>query len=1278
MRRSRHLAVALVAVGAILGSALPATASGGPAPDVSATGEAPPPTAPAARGAVASRAAVGQTTTYTDDAGRTVFRVDDGFDLDQYLYRGPLTFSFDIDRSYGPVDEHGHPAPGNLLYGKSMLLTMRAWDVDEAQGEVDDVRFNGNLLVPGQLSGANNQWATDTFDVFASWLHLPTPDNPRGTNTVQIDVDRNNGGWAVEIDWAELRPYVPHSSVRPVVLAHGITDNGAGAARSGMWRFDDYLQETVPGLRNRTSSPPMTLNGSIADNVAILADAVDDLVDDEPTNQVDVVAHSMGGLDARQYAFDNPGRVRNLVMVGTPNGGAELAVALCALRMNKKFPTSVVGWLARDAAPEFGDCDGPDNGLYQLLPAYVRDVFNRQVPDRPGVNYQTIAGRKGGPGSVITDGFGPGILGEDDGTVSVASVRWLSVADDEHPGLHFSVHPTVDRDHMGLIHQRDGKAPLSFAQTACEIAYYEVDFCPLPYTLDGTETADEVSSRRAVAPEAAARAQVGVGPAAVVEAGQSVQLPVDVAAGEHAGLTVFADEGLDLRLDVAELVEADVLGVAAVGATFDGPAVLTVHNPTDEPLQAASLLTLASTRTLALSVPTLVRAGEAFDIDATVAGAFDDEVVEYVVADDEGEVVVRGELTRSGDGAWATTVTPPGAGSYTVAVATVGPQARTAVSPVVVADGGELVGGFEEFTTDDDGDGLVDTLVLDVPVDVARAGDYRLAARLVDAAGRTVSTAGTRATLAAGRGTLVLELDGRQIHDRGLQGPWTLVDATLSDGAMNLLDIADLGPLAHDDVAELEHDALRVAELRDEPVDPDGDGLIDILSIQGTAHTDASGWYALNGKLVAADGTEVGRASTTVWLGAGATPIELGFDGATIGATGKDGPFVLRDLTLYPTAASAGGLALVDSLRTQAYRSALFPGGSSGDAPPIASARVAAVDGLRVDLDASASSDDHGIASIAWDLGDGNAASGETVHHEYPTPGTYTVTVRVTDTAGQVATTTLTVVTTAPTCQGLVATVVGDGRAVLHGTSGDDVIVGTGAGERIEGGEGDDVICGGGGDDVLVGGNGADRLEGGDGHDRLDGGDGDDVLIGGDEHDVLVGANGRDRLIGGAGDDRLDGGDGSDHLDGGDGADELVGANGDDTLLGGDGDDRLLGGDGHDVIDAGAGDDTADGANGDDVVTGGDGDDTITVGEGADTVHAGAGDDRVLAGGGNDVVRAGDGKDHVEGGEGDDILYGEAGDDTLLGQGGDDTLDGGPGQDVLDGGNGRNVIRDEA
>jgi Ca2+-binding RTX toxin-like protein len=1271
LRPIQRLAVVLASASALIFAALPASAS---APGNPASGEAPPPAVDVRTDASAARAAVGQTTTYVDDAGRTVFRVDDGFDLDQYRYRGALTFSFDIDKDYGPVDALGHPAPGNKLYGKSMLLTLRAWDVDEVQGEVDDVRFNGNLLVPGQLSGADNQWATDTLDVWASWLHLPTPDNPRGTNTIQVDVDRNNGGWAVEIDWAELRPLVTHDAVRPVVLAHGITDNGQGSARSGMWQFDDFLQDAVPDLQGRTSSPPMTLNGAIKANAAILGDAIDDVVVGEPSDQVDIVAHSMGGLDARLYAFDNPGRVRNLVMVGTPNGGSELAVALCSLRLQKKLPTGLVPWLLRDIEPSFGECDGPQNGLYQLLPSYVRDVFNRQVPDRPTVDYVTIAGRKGGAGSIITDGFGPGILGEDDGTVSTASVRWLSFTNADHPGLHSSTYPTVDRDHMGLVREVDDENPLSFAMAACDVAYFAADFCPLPFDLDGTESAEDVVSARASEP--VATAQVGVGPAAVIAPGQSIELPVDVAPGERAGLIVFADEGLAVQLDVAGLTATDVFGSAALGASFTGPATLSVQNPTAEPLQVASLLTLASTRALQLSVPTLVGAGQTFTVDATMTGALPGETVQYVVSDSAGAAVAQGELADAGESTWTAEVTPPGPGSYSVAVSTLGARVRMAVAGVIVSEGGGFVGGFDESTGDLDGDSLIDTLVLEVPVDVARAGDYRVAARLVDASGQLVTTAGAGATLDEGRGTVVLELDGRQIHDRAGDGPWTLVDATLSDSEMNLVDIADLGPVRNDDAAEYEHDAVQVTDLGEQAVDHDGDGLTDVLALHASARVDVDDWYALNGKLVSSDGTEVGRVSSTVWLARGSTAISLDFDGAGIGATGKDGPFTLRDLTLYPTSSAGGGLALVDSYRTQAYRSAQFPGGTSADQLPVASVRVAAVDGTWVDLDATASTDDHGIVDVSWDLGDGTTASGPTVRHEYPAAGTYEVTVTVTDTGGQTSVAVITVVATTPTCDGLVATIVGDGRATLRGTAGDDVIVGTAADERIDGGQGNDVICGRGGDDTLLGANGADRLVGGDGDDRLEGGDGNDVLDGSGGDDTLVGANGTDRLVGGAGDDRLDGGDGHDELDGGDGRDSLVGANGDDTLVGGAGNDTLSGGDGNDVIDAGAGNDVINAANGNDVVTAGDGDDTVTTGEGADTVDAGAGNDRVLAGGGNDTVRAGEGDDHVEGGEGDDLLLGEAGNDTLLGGGGNDTLDGGPGLDVLDGGNGRNILRD--
>lgn len=69
--------------------------------------------------------------------------------------------------------------------------------------------------------------------------------------------------------------------------------------------------------------------------------------------------------------------------------------------------------------------------------------------------------------------------------------------------------------------------------------------------------------------------------------------------------------------------------------------------------------------------------------------------------------------------------------------------------------------------------------------------------------------------------------------------------------------------------------------------------------------------------------------------------------------------------------------------------------------------------------------------------------------------------------------------TTAPTCRGFTATIVGTaGADVLVGTAGPDVIVGLGGNDVILGGDGNDIICGGTGDDSLVGGTGRDRIYG--------------------------------------------------------------------------------------------------------------------------------------------------------------------------------------------------------
>ena len=82
---------------------------------------------------------------------------------------------------------------------------------------------------------------------------------------------------------------------------------------------------------------------------------------------------------------------------------------------------------------------------------------------------------------------------------------------------------------------------------------------------------------------------------------------------------------------------------------------------------------------------------------------------------------------------------------------------------------------------------------------------------------------------------------------------------------------------------------------------------------------------------------------------------------------------------------------------------------------PVA-AFTSAVTGLGVALDASGSRDPDGtIASYAWTFGDGAASTGVNATHTYATPGSYDVTLTVTDDSGATATTTESVTVAAPT-----------------------------------------------------------------------------------------------------------------------------------------------------------------------------------------------------------------------------------------------------------------------
>lgn len=118
-------------------------------------------------------------------------------------------------------------------------------------------------------------------------------------------------------------------------------------------------------------------------------------------SSIDFVAHSMGGLVVRTLLkeFSDP-RLHSLVMLGTPNYGAELADMLHRTKI-------------------FSLVFGPAG--QQLVTGDSAAIGQLPIPSIP---FAVIAGGKGN-----ADGFNPLLPGDDDGTVTVRSTRLKGAAD---------------------------------------------------------------------------------------------------------------------------------------------------------------------------------------------------------------------------------------------------------------------------------------------------------------------------------------------------------------------------------------------------------------------------------------------------------------------------------------------------------------------------------------------------------------------------------------------------------------------------------------------------------------------------------------------------------------------------------------------------------------------------------------------------------------------------------------------------------------------------------
>lgn len=214
----------------------------------------------------------------------------------------------------------------------------------------------------------------------------------------------------------------------PVVLMHGF---GVGASfRRGGHLHDEALYLRSRGVR--AIAPNVSPYNTVRARTATWDDRLRRVLDEVESDRLVVIAHSMGGLDARHLIskMNWHEAINVLVTVSTPHRGSSVAEFIL------DQPEAVREWLV-DMADWVGSNileDGSANirrALSELTPDYVENTFNEEVPNHPDVEYWSY-GCRAGKGTDIP--INPVFRylnrylyereGVNDGIVSVESARW--------------------------------------------------------------------------------------------------------------------------------------------------------------------------------------------------------------------------------------------------------------------------------------------------------------------------------------------------------------------------------------------------------------------------------------------------------------------------------------------------------------------------------------------------------------------------------------------------------------------------------------------------------------------------------------------------------------------------------------------------------------------------------------------------------------------------------------------------------------------------------------
>ncbi len=181
--------------------------------------------------------------------------------------------------------------------------------------------------------------------------------------------------------------------MKHLVLAHGILGFGSSEILPTLVHYFNGVAAHLERRGHRVIEPQVNPIGSIAERGDQLGAHIMNMPLDAG-EKVHIIAHSMGGLDARHALAHVPhvkDRVATLVTIGTPHKGSPVADAIVARTglLFMQCPVLIIEQLRLNPA-----------GLRDLTTSAVAH-FNTVTPDVPGVRYRAVAGNAANSGGEL-------------------------------------------------------------------------------------------------------------------------------------------------------------------------------------------------------------------------------------------------------------------------------------------------------------------------------------------------------------------------------------------------------------------------------------------------------------------------------------------------------------------------------------------------------------------------------------------------------------------------------------------------------------------------------------------------------------------------------------------------------------------------------------------------------------------------------------------------------------------------------------------------------------